>query len=105
MPVSPSNRLRVPAESLADFYRRAFEAADVSPEDAATVARVLLTADTKGIESHGAPLAHGYVQRLRKGLVNPRPNIAVVSEFPGTLVLDGDDGLGPVVGDYAMRRA
>ena len=29
----------------------------------------------------------------------------VVSEFPGTLVLDGDNGLGPVVGDYAMRQA
>lgn len=105
MPVSPSERLRVSAEALADFYRRAFEAADVSPEDAATVARVLLTADTKGIESHGAPLARGYVQRLRRGLVNPRPKITVVSEYPGTLVLDGDDGLGPVVGDYAMRRA
>jgi L-2-hydroxycarboxylate dehydrogenase (NAD+) len=98
-------RPRVSAEALEDFYRRAFEAVDFSPEDAATIARVLLTADTKGIESHGAPLAHNYAARTRKGLINPHPKIAVVTETPGTLVLDGDDGAGPVVGDYAMRRA
>jgi LDH2 family malate/lactate/ureidoglycolate dehydrogenase len=98
-------RPRVSAEALGDFYRRAFEAVGFSPEDAATIARVLLTADTKGIESHGAPLAHNYASRTRAGLINPRPKITVVTETPGTLVLDGDDGAGPVVGDYAMRRA
>ena len=98
-------RPRVSAEALGDFYRRAFEAVDLPPEDAATLARVLLAADTKGIDSHGAPLAHGYATRARAGLINPRPRIRVVAESPGTLVLDGDNGAGPVVGDYAMRRA
>ncbi len=98
-------RPRVSAEALGDFYRRAFEAVELPPEDAATVARVLLAADTKGIDSHGAPLARGYATRARTGLINPRPRIRVVAESPGTLVLDGDNGAGPVVGDYAMRRA
>src|ERR671933_852497 len=95
----------VSAEALEDFYRRTFEAIDSPPEAAATVARVLLTADVRGIESHGAPLAHGYVTRTRRGLINPNPTITTVAEAPGTLVLDGDNGLGAVVGDYAMRRA
>ena len=98
-------RPRVAAEALEDFYRRAFAAVDYPPEAAATVARVLLTADVRGIESHGAPLAHGYVTRTRRGLINANPTIATVAEAPGTLVLDGDNGLGAIVGDHAMRRA
>ena len=98
-------RPRIAADALEDFYRRAFAAAGYADEDAATVARVLLTADVKGIESHGAPPVRGYIQRTLRGLINPRPNITVVSEYAATLVLDGDNGLGAVVGDYAMRRA
>ena len=96
---------RVSAEALGDFYRRAFVAAGYAPEDAATVSRVILAADTKGIDSHGAPTAHGYASRTRRGLINAHPKITTVAETPGTLVLDGDNGLGAVVGDYAMRQA
>ena len=100
-----SERPRVVVEQLEDFYRRAFEAVELPPEDAATVARVLITADVRGIDSHGAPAARGYARMIRDGLANPRPQIRTISEMPGTLVLDGDNGLGPVVGDHAMQRA
>ena len=96
---------RVSAEALGDFYRRAFMEVGYPPDDAATVARVILAADTKGIDSHGAPVVHGYASRTRRGLINAHPTIATVAETPGTLVLDGDNGLGAVVGDYAMRQA
>src|SRR3954471_7297176 len=96
---------RVPAEALGDFYRRAFMEVGYTAEDAATVSRVILAADTKGIDSHGAPTAHGYATRTRRGLINAHPKITIVAETPGTLVLDGDNGLGAVVGDYAMRQA
>src|SRR5262249_45741300 len=88
---------RVTARAVGDFYRRAFAAVGYAPEDAATVARVILAADTRGIDSHGAPVAHGYASRTRRGLINAHPKIAAVSETPGTLVLDGDNGLGAVV--------
>jgi L-2-hydroxycarboxylate dehydrogenase (NAD+) len=96
---------QVPAEALGDFYRRAFAAVGYAPAAAATVARVILAADTKGIDSHGAPVAHGYASQTRRGMINARPQIVTVAETPGTLVLDGDNGLGAVVGDYAMRQA
>ena len=103
--VQAADRTRIPAAALADFYTRALSAADVPAGDAATVAHVLLTADVLGIDSHGAPLVPDYINRLRSGLINPQPHIRAVSEYPGTLVLDGDHGLGPVVGTYAMRQA
>lgn len=105
MPVSIEERARISTDALADFYVRAFTRAGLASEDAQTVSRILMGADMRGIESHGAPLAHGYVRRLRNGAINPHPKIRVVAEFPGTLVLDGDRGIGPVVATYAMRQA
>ena len=98
-------RARISVAALSDFYVRAFTRAGIPREDAETVSRVLMGADVHGIESHGAPLAHNYVRRIRDGLVNLHPTIRVVAEFPGTMVLDGDNGLGPVVASYAMRQA
>lgn len=99
------DRARVSVDALGDFYVRAFTSAGLTDEDAQTVSRILMGADVHGIESHGAPLAHGYINRIRNGLMNPRPKIRTVAEFPGTLVLDGDNGVGPVVATHAMRRA
>jgi L-2-hydroxycarboxylate dehydrogenase (NAD+) len=98
-------RARVTVDALEDFYVRAFTRAGLPHEDAETTARVLMGSDVHGIESHGAPLAHGYIRRLRNGAINPQPKIRVVSEFPGTLTLDGDRGMGPVVATYAMQQA
>ncbi len=98
-------RARISVEALSDFYIRAFMRAGIPPEDAETVSRILMGADVHGIESHGAPLAHNYIRRIKAGIVNMQPKIRVVAEFPGTLVLDGDNGLGPVVATYAMRQA
>ena len=103
--VGAADRPRVTVERLEDFYRRAFAAVELPAADAATVARVLLAADVRGIDSHGAPQARGYARMIRSGLANPRPQIRTVSALPGMAVLDGDNGLGPVVGDYAMRLA
>jgi len=98
-------RQRFTLDALRDFATRAFVRVGVPPEDAATTATILTNSDVWGIESHGMPLLPNYVRRVRNGLIKARPDIRVVSEYPGTLVLDGDDGLGPVVGAYAMRRA
>lgn len=105
MSVSTEERARISMDALGDFYIRAFSRAGLPQVDAETVSRILIGADIHGIESHGAPLAHSYIRRLRNGAINPRPKIRVVSEFPGTLTLDGDGGIGPVVATYAMRQA
>ena len=42
---------------------------------------------------------------LTLGRINPRPNIRVVRELPGTATVDGDNGLGLVVGPKANQIA
>jgi LDH2 family malate/lactate/ureidoglycolate dehydrogenase len=42
---------------------------------------------------------------FEQGRINPRPEIRVVRESPATAVVDGDNGLGLVVGPFANRLA
>ena len=66
---------------------------------------MLLAADLRGIESHGlARLRHFYVDRLKRGAIDPRATATVVREGPATLALDAHNGLGHPPSIAAMRR-
>lgn len=89
------------AEDLASFLASAFRALDVPEMDAADVAELMTQADLLGYDTHGSFRLRQYVNRLRDGGNNPRPNITVVSENASTAIVDGDNGLGHL----AMARA
>ena len=92
------------AERLEAFTADVFVRLGLSSEDAARVADCVLTADLRGIGSHGVSRVPIYAERLRRGLVNPSPSIGV--EHTGaTAVVDGDNGIGAVVGTRAMAEA
>ena len=76
-----------------------------SEADATLGAEVLLSADLRGVDSHGVARLSGYVRLWEKGRINPKPKVRVTYETPSTAVVDGDGGLGLVVAPYAMRVA
>jgi LDH2 family malate/lactate/ureidoglycolate dehydrogenase len=90
---------------LRDFCVRVFLRCEVPEEDAMSAADVLTTADLWGIDSHGIARLRSYYEVLERGLVNPRPQIRIVRELPGTATIDGDNGLGLVVGPRANELA
>src|SRR5215470_16999151 len=94
-----------PIERLRDFSTRVFQYFGVPPEDAQQAADVLATSDLRGIDSHGVARLHTYFDMLSLGRINPRPNVRVVRELPGTATVDGDNGLGLVVGPKANALA
>lgn len=76
------------------------------PEDQARLATdVLLSADLRGIDSHGIARLSGYVRLWEVNRVNSTPNIKIVHETPSTAVVDGDSGLGLVIAPRAMEIA
>jgi LDH2 family malate/lactate/ureidoglycolate dehydrogenase len=97
--------LKLPVEPLRPYLESLFEVAGVPKEDAAVVTDTFLEANLRGVDTHGVRLIPAYIRRLREGGVNPVPDIRSVSDLGGTLRLDGDRGLGQVVGCYAMNRA
>lgn len=75
---------------------------DVPAEDADFVARNLVEADLRGIHSHGVLRLGRYIRELHSQITNPHPQIATIDESPAFARVDGDGGLGPLVGRYAM---
>ncbi len=95
----------VECSTLRDYCSALFAKVGVPSADARTVAASLVEADLRGVSSHGVTRVGIYLERLRGGVVNPRPSIRRLREGPGAALLDGDNGLGAVVGGYAMAEA
>lgn len=76
-----------------------------SLEHADKASEVLLSADLRGVDSHGVARLSGYVRLWDAGRINTRPDVHIVHETPSTAVVDGDSGLGLVVAPFAMEVA
>jgi L-2-hydroxycarboxylate dehydrogenase (NAD+) len=94
-----------PIERLHEFSSRVFMHFGVPTEDANLAADVLAASDLRGVDSHGVARLHSYFDMLTLGRINPRAKLRVVRELPGTATVDGDNGLGLIVGPKANAIA
>ncbi|RYY49830.1 MAG: Ldh family oxidoreductase [Chitinophagaceae bacterium] len=92
-------------DALYHFSKSVFEKIGCPPSDAAKAAEVLLSADLRGVDSHGVARLSGYVRLWEAKRVNANPDIRLIHESPSTAVVDGDSGLGLVVAPFAMQVA
>lgn len=90
---------------LRTFTHTIFKKMGCSDEHADLATDVLVSADLKGIDSHGVARLSGYYRLWQKDRINTRPNIKIVHETPTTATIDGDAGLGLVVAPFAMKVA
>ena len=78
----------------------------VPKEDARICAKVLISADRRGVDSHGINrMKPFYYNRLRGGLQSPDTRMEVVRKTPTTAVIDGHGGMGFVIGVRSMEMA
>lgn len=90
---------------LKDFAFRIFIKIGCSEEDAKLASEVLLSADLRGVDSHGVARLSGYVRLWELGRINSKPKIKIIHETPSTATVNGDAGLGLVVAPWAMKIA
>ena len=90
---------------LCTFAKNIFLKIGCSDADSDTATKVLLSADLRGVDSHGIARLSGYVRLWEVQRINANPNIKIVHETPSTAVIDGDKGLGLVVAPAAMQVA
>jgi L-2-hydroxycarboxylate dehydrogenase (NAD+) len=90
---------------LYSFTEKIFSHIGCGAVDAATAARVLLSADLRGVDSHGIARLVGYTRLWEAGRINATPDIRTIHETPSTAVVDGGRGLGLVVAPAAMKVA
>jgi L-2-hydroxycarboxylate dehydrogenase (NAD+) len=94
-----------PAGYLRNFATDVFMYFGVPKADAEQAADVLAKSDLRGIDSHGIARLHSYFDMLELRRINPRPKIQIVREKASVASLDGDNGLGLVVGPKANEIA
>lgn len=90
---------------LRSFVTAVFIQIGCSDPEADIAAVSLLSADLRGIDSHGVARLSGYVRLWEVGRINTSPFIRIVHETPSTAVVNGDSGLGLVVAPFAMQVA
>jgi L-2-hydroxycarboxylate dehydrogenase (NAD+) len=103
--VKPSNDTIFSFEQLRQFSIRVFEYFHVPHEDAVLAADVLAYSDEHGIDSHGIARLKTYYDLLKEGRINPAPSLKIIREKGSVATVDGDNGLGLVIGPRCMEIA
>lgn len=97
--------VRVGQDKLLSLTTSALAAVGVPLVDAEIAAGILVTADLQGIDTHGTRRLAPYLARIRDGVFNPRPNIRLEQTGTSAAIVEGDNGLGPVVGCRGLELA
>jgi len=95
----------VPAEQLTSFVEAILKGAGVPPHKAAVTAACLVSANLRGVDSHGIQLLTYYVDQLVSGEMDPLAEGRVISETGSCLHFDGQNGLGQWVAEKCCEHA
>lgn len=97
--------MNIDHESLRRLCTRIQVGFGVPEPDAEIVSDCLVEANLVGLDTHGVIRLKVYMDRIKAGGNNPRPNIHIIRENACTALMDADNALGPVGGKQAMELA
>jgi LDH2 family malate/lactate/ureidoglycolate dehydrogenase len=95
----------LPEERLLALATRALVRGGMRDEEAALAARVLVLADLFGLRTHGISRIPQYLDRVRLGGIDARAEVQVERVAPALAMVDGRNGIGPLVGMCALDAA
>ncbi|KAF4580861.1 alcohol dehydrogenase [Ophiocordyceps camponoti-floridani] len=98
-------RVRVAADDMIRLVDQVLQAHGTPSDKAALVARCLVAADIRGVDSHGASRLPSYVRRIRSGVLDPAASPIVETVTPAAVRVDGANGFGFVAAHAAMNAA
>ena len=97
--------IRIAPEALTAYIQRIVEAAGVEPWKALLVAECLVSANLRGVDSHGVQLLPIYVERIETGEIDGKAEGHVVCESGCNMLYDGENAIGQVVSEIATAHA
>jgi LDH2 family malate/lactate/ureidoglycolate dehydrogenase len=90
---------------LARFAYQLLIAARVPDPKADLVAKSLVAANLRGVDSHGLQLLPFYIEQIRAGNINVQTDGRVVSESGACLTYDGENGIGQWISQTCCGHA
>jgi LDH2 family malate/lactate/ureidoglycolate dehydrogenase len=95
----------ISSSSLTRFSEDILTAAGVPPHKAAIAARCLISANLRGVDSHGIQLLPFYVEQLLAREMDPAADGRVISESGACLHFDGQNAIGQWVAETCCGHA
>jgi LDH2 family malate/lactate/ureidoglycolate dehydrogenase len=108
MEPSTQGMTRIDHRKLRRFLVASFEKYGVQKSDAEIAADGLIMADLRGVDTHGVIRFNPdtwYLKWLKEGSMKATPEIRIIRESASSALLDGDRGIGMVIGHRAMELA
>ncbi|MGA9697064.1 MAG: Ldh family oxidoreductase [Dehalococcoidales bacterium] len=104
--LNEKDTIRVTESNLRATTVAIFEKMGVPKDDCRLAADVLVTADLRGVASHGVSnILQRYVGFYKDKLVNPTPDWKIIRESPAVASINADGGLGIIIAPKAMQIA
>jgi len=103
--IKEKNKVKYRAEKIEAFIKATFLTAGATESHAKLASKALISADLRGVDSHGVARLSGYIRLWQQQRLNMTPQIRIAHETPSTAVIDGDLGAGLIVAQEAMNLA
>lgn len=95
----------IPDARLREVVRGILAGAGASERAAELAADAMVSANLRGVDSHGVQLLASYVKQIESGGIDGQGVGRVVSENGATMVYDGENAMGHVVSDICCAHA
>ncbi|MGX9961840.1 Ldh family oxidoreductase [Roseomonas sp. F4] len=95
----------LPEAELLALATQALTQGGMRQDDAALTAQVLVLADLFGVRTHGISRVPQYLDRVVVGGIDAQADIQVARMAPGLSMVDGRNGIGPLIGMRALEAA
>src|ERR1039458_3069469 len=95
----------VPFTELTSFCEAILQAAGVPRHKAEVTTACLISANLRGVDSHGIQLLPFYIDQLLAGEMDAQADGRVISEFGSCLHFDGQNALGQWVAETCCAHA
>lgn len=98
-------KIYVAADDARDFVQNVLVANGVPMDNATVVARCLIAADLRGVDTHGMNRIPSYLERIRRGVLDGSAMPDVKQITPVVTQVDARNGWGFVAADAGMAAA
>ena len=101
----PSKKFNVSHADAEAYAKGVLEGNGVSSENAAIVAKCLVAADLRGIDTHGVNRIPSYMARIRQGVLDAKASPTLHEITPVVAQVDAHNGFGFLAAHIGMEKA
>src|SRR3954468_22529231 len=104
MAIEPIDGFLCSAPELSAYVRDLLRAGGASTASAEAVARAVVDASSRGVDTHGVRLVPWYLQMLEGGRINRAPEVSFTQKAAAVGHVDADDGFGHLASFRAIEE-